>query len=119
MLQQPGLTLEPTAVAPERAVRAHDAMARHYDVDRVAGVGMANRANCVGNAKALRQFGICHDRPCGYAAQLRPLPALKVRAAGVDGDIGKCVKLAGFVTSPTIGTKPATANSAARDRVRA
>src|SRR5258707_7780949 len=86
-LEQGALALDAPAVARERAVVAHDAVAGNGDGDRVGGAGVRYRAHGFRHADALRDLRVGHRRPRRNLAQRLPDALLKGGAAHVERQV--------------------------------
>src|SRR6478609_3945270 len=85
--EQPGLGLDATAEAGQRAVGADDAMAGHDDADRVLAVGSADGAGLVRVPEPARLLAVADRLPVGDGAQRLPRPQLEVGAVRVERQV--------------------------------
>src|SRR5258706_226695 len=85
--EQRPLALDAPAVARERAVVAHDAVAGNGDRDRVGGAGVRHRAHGFRHADALRDLRVGRSRAGRDLAQRLPDALLKGGSAHVERQI--------------------------------
>src|SRR5260221_14575094 len=85
--EQRPLALDAPAVARERAVVAHDAVAGNGDGDRVGGAGVRHRAHGFRRADALRDLRVARRRAGRDLAQRLPDALLKGGAAHVERQV--------------------------------
>src|SRR5680860_747932 len=78
--------LAPT-IAARAAIRAHDAVTRHGQGDRVGRAGVGHRADGRRRTDALGDLRVAPPLAPRYPAQLLPDPALEDRAAHIEGEL--------------------------------
>src|SRR6266702_5921111 len=94
MLEQPALALQTAAIFDPRAVGADQAMAGHHDADRVAAVGVADRAHGPGDIQFRGQRAVAHGGAGWNLWQRGPDLVLERRAGHAPLDRLEAIEIA-------------------------